>query len=54
MIFYGLVTWQTASVVDFYLTRAEAEASLRDVLADEPEWQETVGLVRLDFPAQNL
>jgi hypothetical protein len=49
VIFYGLATWQTQSVEDFFLTREEAEATLRDVLADGPDWQETVGLVRLDF-----
>jgi hypothetical protein len=49
VVFYGLVTREVQSVVDFYLTREEAEATLRDVLADEPDWQETVGLVRLDF-----
>jgi hypothetical protein len=47
VVFYGLVTWQTQSVVDFYLTREEAEATLRDVLHDEPGWDDTVGLVRL-------
>jgi hypothetical protein len=27
----------------------KAEASLREVLVDEPDWQETIGLVRLDL-----
>jgi hypothetical protein len=34
---------------EFFLSREEAEACLRQVLADEPGWEETVGLVRLDF-----
>jgi hypothetical protein len=42
-------TWQCQSVEEFFLSREEAEACLRQVLADEPGWEETVGLVRLDF-----
>ena len=49
MIFYGLATWEGQSVEEFFLTRDEAEACLLRVLADEPAWETTVGLVRLDF-----
>ena len=33
MIFYGLVTWQTQSVVDFYLTRDEVIVSFMNAPA---------------------
>lgn len=49
MVFYGLATWKGQSVEEFFLTRAEAEACLCEVLTDEPEWDKAVGLVRLDF-----
>jgi hypothetical protein len=49
VIFYGLATWQSQSVEEFFLTREEAESCLRRVLADEPDWVGLVGLVRLDF-----
>ncbi len=39
MIFYGLATWQCQSVEEFFLSREEAEACLRQVLADEPGWE---------------
>jgi hypothetical protein len=31
VIFYGLVIWQAQSVEAFFLTREEAEATLREV-----------------------
>jgi hypothetical protein len=49
VIFYGLATWQGQSVEEFFLTRAEAQECLREVLADEPGWEKSVGLVRLDL-----
>jgi hypothetical protein len=38
VILYGLVTWHVAEIVDWYLTREEAEAALTGVLGDEPGW----------------
>jgi hypothetical protein len=49
VIFYGLATWQCQSVEEFFLTREEADECLGQVLQDEPDWQDTIGLVRLDF-----
>lgn len=50
MIFYGLACWDCCqSVESFFLTREEADHCLRRVLEDEPDWMETIGLVRLDF-----
>jgi hypothetical protein len=52
VIFYGLACWDCQSVEDFFLTREEAEESLRRVLEDEPSWTDAVGLVRLDFSSE--
>lgn len=49
MIFYGLATFECQSVEEFFLTREEAEECLREVLADEPEWAGTVGIVSVDL-----
>jgi hypothetical protein len=44
--FYGLADYSLQEVVEFYATREEAEKTLRDVLQDEPQWREILGLVR--------
>ena len=49
VIFYGLACWDCQSVEDFFLTREGAGDCLRRVLEDEPDWMDTIGLVRLDF-----
>jgi hypothetical protein len=49
VIFDGLASWDCQCVEDLFLTREEAEKSLRQVLADEPGWTDSLGLVRLDF-----
>jgi hypothetical protein len=49
MILYGLATWQGMSVEEFFLSRDEAGGCLRRVLEDEPGWEGSVGLVRLDL-----
>jgi hypothetical protein len=51
LIFYGLATWRAHSVEHWFLTLAEAEAALAQVLVDEPEFEGVVGLVRVDFSA---
>jgi hypothetical protein len=48
MIFYGLADYRLndfGEVVEFYVTRAQAEAALVDVLRDEPEWEGELGIV---------
>lgn len=42
MLFYALVSDEIGQVVDFYATREEAEAELRDPLSDEPEWEDVL------------
>jgi hypothetical protein len=38
MLLYALISDEIQAVVDFYPTRAEAEADLLDCLSDVPEW----------------
>jgi hypothetical protein len=37
-LLYALISDEIQAVVDFYPTRAEAEADLLDCLGDVPEW----------------
>ena len=41
----------TEEVVDWFLTEQKAEAALRDVLEDEPEWVGRVEVVEVDLNA---
>jgi hypothetical protein len=46
VILYALISDQIGGkVVDYYATREQAEAELRDALADEPEW---AGILRVE------
>jgi hypothetical protein len=36
-------------VIEFYGTEAEADAALRDVLRDEPEWKDELGVIAVEF-----
>jgi len=49
VVVYGIASSVSRDVDDFYSTRAEAEATLAEILADEPElegalWVEPVEL----------
>jgi hypothetical protein len=44
VIFYGLADYRLAEIIDFWPSREEAEAALRDVVNDEPEWIGFVGI----------
>jgi hypothetical protein len=53
MTFYGLADYRLndfGEVIDFYVSREEADAALRDVLTDEPEWSGELGVVAIEFP----
>jgi hypothetical protein len=39
VLIFALVSDEIGAVIDFYATREEAEAELRDALSDEPEWK---------------
>jgi hypothetical protein len=47
--FYGLVNDHSQTVVEWFLDEYEAEATLRAVLADEPEWIDSVRIAVFDF-----
>jgi hypothetical protein len=49
VLFYGLADFNLREVVEFYASRADAEADLRRVLANEPVWERILGLVRVDL-----
>jgi hypothetical protein len=47
--FYGLADYSLEEVVELFVSRDEAERTLREVLRDEPDWREILGLVRVEF-----
>jgi hypothetical protein len=50
--FYGLADYRLTKygeVLEFFVTRDEAEAALADVLQDEPEWADELGVVTIEF-----
>jgi hypothetical protein len=52
--YYGLADFRLAGselggVVEFYLSREEAEAALRGVLTDEPDWEGEIRVVEVDL-----
>jgi hypothetical protein len=53
MTLYGLADYrenESGRVIEFYSSREEAEAALRDVLTDEPGWSGELGVVPTEFP----
>jgi hypothetical protein len=53
MTFYGLADYRLTTygqVIDFYISPDEAEAALSDILSDEPEWEDELGVVTIVFP----
>ncbi len=47
--FYGLADYSVQEVVEFYLTREQAEEALREVLADEPDWAGILEIVEVEI-----
>jgi hypothetical protein len=52
--FYGLadsrlIASGLGEVVEFYVSRAEAEQARRDVLVDEPNWESEINVVEVDL-----
>jgi hypothetical protein len=47
--FYGLVNDDSQTVVEWFLDQCEAEATLRAVLTDEPEWIHSVRIAVFDI-----
>jgi type I restriction enzyme, R subunit len=51
--FFGLADYRLAElgeIIEFYSSREEAEEALRDVLADEPEWEGVLGVEAVELP----
>jgi hypothetical protein len=51
---YGLADSRLAGdelgeVIELYVRREDAEAALRDVLTDDPEWEGELGIVTIEF-----
>lgn len=51
VIFYGVLSVTTESVVEFFPTRAEAVEMIADVRADEPDTAEGLDVVEVEFAA---
>ena len=51
MNFWGLASRIVDEAVELYLTREEAEATLRRVLADEPGWNDVVYVAPVELGA---
>jgi hypothetical protein len=47
--FYGLTDYSVQELVELFPTREQAEETLREVLADEPEWVAILGIETLEF-----
>ena len=55
MNFYGLADYtlggsKLGEVIEFYSSRKEAEQALKEVLADEPEWEGQLGVEVVALP----
>jgi hypothetical protein len=54
VILYSLADYRMSGselgeIIEFYSSQQEAEQALRDVLADEPEWQGELGVVAVEL-----
>lgn len=49
MRFYGLVSEETASIVDFYPDERAALNALLNYLSDEPEWEDDLRVEAFEF-----
>jgi hypothetical protein len=50
---YGLADYRLndfGEIIEFYVSRDEADTALRDVLTDEPTWVGELGVVPVEFP----
>jgi hypothetical protein len=54
--FYSLADYHLrdfGEIIEFFLCREEADAALRDVLRDEPEWAGQLGVMPIEFALSN-
>jgi hypothetical protein len=52
VIFYGLVSLETNSVIEFFSSRERAETERLNVIADEPDWEPILSVVAIDFSGE--
>ena len=52
VVFYGVVSFETEKVVQFFPTREEAEAMIAGVLEDAPELAEALEVVPVEFSTE--
>lgn len=47
---YALVSaWSPEEAIDVYLRRGDAEATLAEILGDEPEWVDVLSVVPIEL-----
>jgi hypothetical protein len=52
---YALTSSHSASeTLDLFLTREAAEAELREILHDEPDWKDVLRVVPIELDGRNL
>jgi hypothetical protein len=49
VILYGLADARLQEAVELFPTREQAEDALAQVLADEPDWTDSLSIIRLDL-----
>ena len=49
MFFWAVVSDETNRVIEFFLTRGQAERMLAKVLWDEPDWQAALRVESIEF-----
>ena len=53
-VFYAVASARLQRTLAFYLTQEEAEAALASVVADEPDMEPDLSVVRIDFAGTAL
>ena len=52
MIFFGIADSRIQEVIEFFATKADAEAELEQILRDEPGWASVLSVVAVDFSGE--
>jgi hypothetical protein len=52
---YALTSFQSLhQTLDLFLTRDAAEVKLREILEDEPDWKDVLGVVPIELDDRNV
>jgi hypothetical protein len=55
VLVYALTSSQSLyETLDLFLSREAAEAELREILEDEPNWKDVLGVVPIDLDDRNV